>query len=59
MLGAIALGEQVLSDGMWVVMIAGAARAWFVPPRRLESVGATGGLMSVGVGAGVAVSGSD
>lgn len=58
-LGAIALGIQILSDGTWA-MIAGTARAWFVrSPRRLESVGATGGLMIIGVGASVALSGTN
>lgn len=56
-LGAIALGIQILSDGTWA-MIAGTARAWFVrSPRRLESVGTTGGLMIIGVGASVALTG--
>ncbi|MGW4772975.1 LysE family translocator [Nocardia sp. NPDC004278] len=58
-LGAIALGIQILSDGTWA-MLAGTARAWFVrSPRRLESVGATGGLMIIGVGATVALTGTN
>ncbi|WUC05041.1 LysE family transporter [Nocardia sp. NBC_00565] len=58
-LGAIALCIQILSDGTWA-MIAGTARAWFVrSPHRLESVGATGGLMIIGVGASVALSGTN
>ncbi|WP_433723965.1 LysE family translocator [Nocardia sp. CA-129566] len=58
-LGALALGIQILSDGTWA-MIAGTARAWFVrSPRRLESVGTTGGLMIIGVGATVALSGTN
>ncbi|MEV5833340.1 LysE family translocator [Nocardia sp. NPDC052112] len=58
-LGAVGLGIQILSDGTWA-MIAGTARAWFVrSPRRLESVGTTGGLMIIGVGASVALSGAN
>ncbi|WP_433621685.1 LysE family translocator [Nocardia sp. CA-120079] len=58
-LGSVGLGIQILSDGTWAV-VAGAARSWFVrSPRRLESVGATGGLMIIGVGASVALSGTN
>jgi threonine/homoserine/homoserine lactone efflux protein len=46
------------SDSVWA-FVAGTARAWFArSPRRLELVGGTGGLMIIGLGASIAVSGS-
>jgi threonine/homoserine/homoserine lactone efflux protein len=58
LLGAICLAIQVLSDSTWA-MLAGTARSWFArSPRRLEAVGSTGGLMIIGVGASVALSGN-
>ncbi|MFD0364926.1 LysE family translocator [Nocardia sp. GCM10030253] len=58
LLGAICLAIQVLSDSTWAIL-AGTARSWFVrSPRRLEAVGSTGGLMIIGVGASVALSGN-
>jgi threonine/homoserine/homoserine lactone efflux protein len=58
LLGAICLGIQVLSDTSWA-LLAGTARSWFMrSPRRLETVGSTGGLMIIGVGASVALSGN-
>ncbi|MEV0251837.1 LysE family translocator [Nocardia sp. NPDC050712] len=58
LLGAICLGIQVLSDTSWA-LLAGTARTWFTrSPRRLEAVGSTGGLMIIGVGASVALSGN-
>ncbi|MFD4438895.1 LysE family translocator [Nocardia sp. NPDC058519] len=57
-LGAIFLTIQALSDGCWA-LLAATARSWFVrSPRRLETVGSTGGLMIIGVGAGMALSGT-
>ncbi|WP_067698448.1 LysE family translocator [Nocardia jejuensis] len=54
-LGVIFLAVQAISDGTWVLMAA-TARSWFVrSPRRLETVGSTGGLMIIGVGAGMAL----
>lgn len=47
----------VLSDSVWA-LVAGAARDWFArSPRRLELVGGTGGLVMIGLGAGLALSG--
>ncbi|MFJ2834326.1 LysE family translocator [Nocardia sp. NPDC087230] len=58
-LGSIFLAIQALSDGCWA-LLAATARSWFVrSPRRLETVGSTGGLMIVGVGAGMALSGTN
>ncbi|MGH3725571.1 MAG: LysE family translocator, partial [Mycobacterium sp.] len=58
LLGAIFVLFAVVSDSLWAVL-ASSARNWFArSPKRLEAVGATGGLMIVGLGAGVAVSSS-
>ncbi|WP_236791225.1 LysE family translocator [Amycolatopsis sp. GM8] len=47
----------VLSDSLWA-LTAGAARDWFArSPRRLELVGGTGGLVMIGLGAGIALTG--
>lgn len=57
-LGATFLVMALLLDGTWA-LLAGTARNWFAKsPRRLEAVGGTGGLLIIGVGAGMAVSGS-
>ncbi|MFI7525192.1 LysE family translocator [Nocardia salmonicida] len=57
-LGAIFLTIQALSDGCWA-LLAATARSWFArSPRRLETVGSTGGLMIIGVGAGMALTGT-
>lgn len=57
LLGAIFAGIALLSDSGWALM-AGSARAWFGrSPRRLELVGGTGGLVMIGIGATLAVSG--
>ena len=56
-LGAIFCAIGLLCDSLWA-LLAGAARAWLVAsPRRLSAIGGTGGLVIVGLGAGVAVSG--
>ncbi len=45
------------SDSVWA-FAAATARAWFArSPRRLELVGGTGGLMMIGLGASIAVTG--
>ncbi len=57
LLGAIFAGIALLSDSGWA-LVAGSARAWFGrSPRRLELIGGTGGLMMIGIGATLAVSG--
>jgi threonine/homoserine/homoserine lactone efflux protein len=57
LLGAVFAGIALLSDSAWA-LAAGTARAWFGrSPRRLELVGGTGGLMMIGIGATLAVSG--
>lgn len=57
LLGAIFCAIALLCDSMWA-LLAGAARSWLVSsPRRLSAIGGAGGLVIVGLGAGVAVSG--
>ncbi|TDD55044.1 LysE family translocator [Kribbella antibiotica] len=57
-LGLIFVTIALLSDSLWAV-VAGTAREWFArSPRRLELVGGTGGVMIIGLGASIAVSGS-
>ena len=57
-LGVVFQAIAVASDSIWV-LLAGRGRTWFArSPKRLEAVGGVGGLMIIGVGASVAVSGS-
>ncbi|WP_030171198.1 LysE family translocator [Spirillospora albida] len=47
----------LLSDGLWG-LAAGTARAWFArSPRRLAAIGGTGGLMMIGLGVSIALTG--
>ncbi len=56
-LGAVFCTIALVCDGVWA-LAAGAARAWLVrSPRRLEAIGGTGGIVMIGLGAGLAVSG--
>ena len=56
-LGAIFCAIAVLCDCTWA-LLAGAARSWLVSsPRRLSAIGGSGGLVMIGLGAGLAVSG--
>jgi threonine/homoserine/homoserine lactone efflux protein len=55
LLGALYAGIALLSDNAWA-LAAGSARAWFGrSPRRLEMVGGTGGLVTIGIGVRLAV----
>lgn len=57
-LGLIFVVVAFCCDGIWA-LVAGTARDWFArSPRRLELVGGTGGLMIIGLGASIAVTGS-
>ena len=57
-LGAIFAVLAVLSDSVWAIG-ASAARTWFArSPRRLEVLGATGGVAMIGLGGAMAVTGS-
>jgi threonine/homoserine/homoserine lactone efflux protein len=56
-LGAIFCTIALLCDGVWA-LAAGAARNWLVrSPRRLAAIGGAGGIVILGLGAGLAVSG--
>ena len=58
-LGAVFCTIAVICDAVWAIA-AGAARDWLVrSPRRLAAIGGTGGVVMVGLGAGLAVSGND
>ena len=56
-LGAIFAGIALLSDSTWA-LAAGTVRAWLSSsPRRLEALGGTGGLLMIGIGARLALTG--
>lgn len=56
-LGVICVVIALLSDGLWA-LLSGSARQWLGrSPRRLERLSATGGVMLVGLGIGLAVTG--
>ncbi len=58
LLGLVFILIALCSDSIWA-LVAGTAREWFArSPRRLEMVGGTGGLMIIGLGASIAVTGS-
>jgi threonine/homoserine/homoserine lactone efflux protein len=51
LLGLVFAAMELLSDSVWAPL-AGRARQWFArKPRRLDTLGATGGLMMIGLGA--------
>jgi threonine/homoserine/homoserine lactone efflux protein len=57
LLGVVFMAIALVSDSMWAI-IAGTARSWFArSPRRLEMVGGTGGLVMIGIGASLALTG--
>ena len=56
-LGAVFVAIAFVCDSMWA-LAAGAARSWLVrSPRRIQAIGGTGGIVMIGLGAGLAVSG--
>jgi threonine/homoserine/homoserine lactone efflux protein len=56
-LGLVVIAIGLLSDSAWAV-VAGTARNWFArSPRRLASVGGTGGLLMIGLGVRLALTG--
>lgn len=56
-LGGVFCLIALLCDSLWA-LLAGIARTWLVrSPRRLQAIGGTGGLVMIGLGAGLAVSG--
>jgi threonine/homoserine/homoserine lactone efflux protein len=57
LLGAVFVVIALALDSVWA-LLASTARTWFSrSPRRLELVGGTGGLMMIGLGASIAVTG--
>ena len=57
LLGAVFMAIAVLCDSSFA-LAAGTARAWLArSPRRLELVGGTGGLVMIGIGASLALTG--
>ncbi|WP_309710814.1 LysE family translocator [Pseudolysinimonas sp.] len=58
LLGGIFLVLALLSDGAWA-LAAGSARDWFArSPKRIERLGATGGVMMIGLGGVLAFTGA-
>ncbi len=57
LLGAISLIVGLFSDGAWAI-VSGSARVWLArSPRRLELIGGAGGLVLVGLGVRLAITG--
>jgi threonine/homoserine/homoserine lactone efflux protein len=57
-LGSLFVAIALVSDSAWG-LLAGTARDWFArSPRRLEAVGGAGGVMIIGLGTSVVVSGT-
>lgn len=57
LLGSIAITIALITDSLWA-LVAGTARDWFArSPRRLEAMGGTGGLVMLGLGAQLALTG--
>jgi threonine/homoserine/homoserine lactone efflux protein len=56
-LGAVFVAIAIVSDSMWA-LLAGTARSWFTrSPRRLALIGGTSGLVMIGIGASLALTG--
>jgi len=56
-LGMVAIAAALVSDSLWAV-VAGAARDWFGrSPRRLSAIGGAGGLVMIGLGMRLALTG--
>lgn len=59
MLGGIFVGLALISDGAWA-FAAGSARDWFArSPKRIERLSATGGVMMIGLGGALALTGAN
>jgi len=57
LLGGVFLAIAMLCDSTWA-LVAGSARSWLArSPRRLELVGGSGGLVMIGIGASLAITG--
>lgn len=58
-LGAVFIGIAAVSDAAWAVA-AGSARTWLGrSPRRMELIGGTSGLVMIGLGASLAITGRE
>lgn len=58
-LGLIFFGLALVMDSVWA-LVAGSARDWFArSPRRVERLGGAGGVMMIGLGGVLLVTGSD
>jgi threonine/homoserine/homoserine lactone efflux protein len=56
-LGLVAISAALVCDSLWA-LLAGSARDWFArSPRRLAALGGTGGLVMLGLGAQLALTG--
>lgn len=56
-LGLVAISAALVCDSIWA-MIAGTARDWFArSPRRLEAIGGAGGVVMMGLGVQLALTG--
>jgi threonine/homoserine/homoserine lactone efflux protein len=56
-LGGLFVAIAIVSDSMWA-LLAGTARSWFTKsPRRLAIVGGTSGVVMIGIGASLALTG--
>lgn len=59
LLGVVFVIVALVSDSVWA-LVAGAARDWFArSPKRIATLGATGGVMMIGLGAAVLFVGHD
>jgi threonine/homoserine/homoserine lactone efflux protein len=57
LLASIALVVGLVSDGAWAI-VSGTARVWLArSPRRLEAIGGAGGLVLIGLGVRLAITG--
>jgi threonine/homoserine/homoserine lactone efflux protein len=57
LLGTVFITIAVLSDSAWA-LVAGTVRGWLArSPRRLELIGGTGGLVMIGIGVSLALTG--
>lgn len=57
LLGAVFVVLALISDGAWA-LLAGSARDWFArSPKRVERLGAAGGVMMIGLGGVLAATG--
>ncbi len=56
-LGLVFVAIAIVCDGMWALVAGSAGRRLASSPRRLEAIGGAGGVVLVGLGVGLAVTG--